>query len=52
MKRKLAAVVMTLVLLLSAFPFTAFAEEATQETQATEESTEESQPEETRRIEI
>lgn len=52
MKRKLAAIFMTLALLLSAFPFTAFAEEATQETQATEETTEETQPEETRPIEI
>ena len=52
MKRKLAAIFMTLALLLSAFPFTAFAEEAAQETQATEETTQETQPEETRPIEI
>ena len=54
MKRKLAAVVMTLVLLLG-LPFQAFAEETTQPTQAaqtTETQPEETQPEETQPIEI
>ena len=54
MKRKLAAVVMTLVLLLG-LPFQAFAQETTQPTQAaqtTETQPEETQPEETHPIEI
>ena len=54
MKRKLAAVVMTLVLLLG-LPFQAFAQETTQPTQAaqtTETQPEETQPEETRAVEI
>lgn len=54
MKRKLAAVVMTLVLLLG-LPFRAFAQETTQPTQTaqtTETQPEETQPEETQPIEI